>query len=131
MSNDRRALAFVIVFILIAAAVSFFKERIADAFYPAPPLQHAMDDFGLIMDGEVQPGGEATPANFDRLRVGMRRHEVRSILGTPNNLGGEGLEVLHNEHWHQEEFSIHVRYGETLDFAMIEFKSGKSTVIGK
>jgi hypothetical protein len=91
---------------VISAAVFFSRGPISDFFHPPPPIQHTG------FDGEVRPGGEATRENFDRLRLGMPRHDVWSILGEAS-----GREGWAGEWWDRPEFTIGLSYDEKYRLA--------------
>lgn len=123
MVNNRRTAAIVIVVIFSLAGISFFGDRIAETIYPRTP--------GPIFpgfDGEIRPGGQATNANFAKLRPGMARHEVWSVLGP-----SAGIEGWHEEWWHQADFTIWIWYNSPGDLLTrggeLKFKDGRKTLV--
>jgi hypothetical protein len=122
MFNDKRILAVVPCIVVVSAAFFLFREGISNYYYPPPETQG--DGFG----GEIIPGGVATPANFEKLRRGMRRHEVWSILGASSGFEGRP----HGEWWDVPEFQIGIGYDNNLvTEGAIEFRDGKKIEIRK
>jgi hypothetical protein len=123
MSNDRRVWMIVVAIGLSLAVLSIVSGRLAEIVYPPP------EPMSTGFDGEVRPGGEATAVNFARLRPGMGRHEVWSILGP-----SAGQEGSHFEWWDGPDFKINVEYNSPGDRLTtggeIVFKGGKRNGMG-
>lgn len=119
MTTDKRVLVIVAVAVLASTGLFFFSSRISDLIYPPPEIQS--DGFG----GEVLPGGEATKANFEKIRRGMKRHEVWSILGESSGVEGGhaewwdgpgfGISLLYDEHSLVADGSIHIEDGRKIE----------------
>jgi hypothetical protein len=121
MLSDRRAWVIVIIGAAALATVSLFSGRLAVVVYPPEP--GPPDSFGIPMEGAVRPGGTPTVANFNRLRRGMKRHEVRSLFGEPRAIEGLAIEM-----WWPGDFSITVFYDDAriaVECATLQFKDGK------
>ncbi len=108
MSKDKRVMALVMCIVLVAAAAFLLRGQISNRIFPSPPIQTT----GPI--GEVRPGGEATPANFEKIRVGLRRNEVWSILGSPSGFEGT-YGFAHGEWWIDPAFTISLSYNTDKD----------------
>jgi hypothetical protein len=60
--------------------------------------------------------GAPTKANYDKVKVGMTRQEVHSLLGEPAPSPAAALfPDRHQESWSTAEYDILVNYGVNLD----------------
>jgi hypothetical protein len=127
MWSDRRVWANLAAIVLSSVA-SIFIGPLVEIIYPPTPEQAIGP--AHTPDGEIRPGGAATPTNFARLRPGMGRDEVWSILGE-----SAGLESYHEEWWHGPDSTIYVWYNSPGDRLTrggeIDFRDGKRTAMAK